>query len=674
MLRSLILALSLLCLVPACGDRSLSDEANDFGGRSGSTDDQQLKPVLDLLDRTSAPPNTERNAYFGDLHVHTEYSFDAYSFGTTATPYDAYRFAQGEAIQHPSGYQIQLRTPLDFYAVTDHAMFLGLVKEAADTSTEFSEYAVAESVHDMNHPSNMGVDSVLQRVGNFAGFVPDTLEGIQAGTINEDLVNEVGRRAWLDIVEAADLYNTPGRFTTFVGYEYTTSSDDRGNLHRNVIFRGSDKLPALPFSRLNSLNPEDLWDWMDNLRDQGIESLAIPHNSNGSNGQMFKLVDWAGNPLDENYALQRMRNEPLVEITQIKGTSDTHPLLSPNDEWADFEIYKLRVGTSLPSKPDGSYVRQALKNGLLLEQQGITNPFQFGFVAASDTHVAATTDDESNFFSKAGILDGEPIGRGSVPASFLYGAVIKMIAPGNLKEVEGREYVAGSGFETWSASGIAGVWAEENTRESIYDAFRRKETFATSGPRIKVRFFAGNNFDSAMLDADDLIAQAYERGVPMGSELQAGAGAPTFLLWAAGDPRGTPLQRLQVVKGFIHDGESMEKVYDVACSDGLSPGTDTYRCPDNGARVNLADCSTTNDVGDPELLTVWQDPEFDSEEDAFYYLRVLENPTCRWSTWDAIREGVEPRPDLPATLQERAWSAPIWVRKLSENENTALPL
>ena len=464
MLRSLILALSLLCLISACGDRSLSDEANDFGGRDG-TNDQQLKPVLDLLDRTSAPPNTERNAYFGDLHVHTEYSFDAYSFGTTATPYDAYRFAQGEAIQHPSGYQIQLRTPLDFYAVTDHAMFLGLVKEAADTSTKFSEYAVAASVHDMNDPSNMGVDSVLQRVGNFAGFVPDTLEGIQAGTIDEDLVNDVGRRAWLDIVEAADLYNTPGRFTTFVGYEYTTSSNDRGNLHRNVIFRGSDKLPALPFSRLNSLNPEDLWDWMDNLRDQGIESLAIPHNSNGSNGQMFKLVDWAGNPLDENYALQRMRNEPLVEITQIKGTSDTHPLLSPNDEWADFEIYKLRVGTSLPSKADGSYVRQALKNGLLLQQQGITNPFQFGFVAASDTHVAATTDDESNFFSKAGILDGEPIGRGSVPASFLYGAVIKLIAPGNLKEVEGREYVAGSGFETWSASGIAGVWAEEKLGE-----------------------------------------------------------------------------------------------------------------------------------------------------------------------------------------------------------------
>lgn len=673
MSRSLVIAFALFLLLPACGDRSLSDEANDFAGRVGSNENQQLKPVLDILDRTPAPLNTGRNAYFGDLHVHTEYSFDAYSFGTTATPYDAYRFAQGEAIQHPSGYQIQLRTPLDFYAVTDHAMFLGLVKEAADTSTEFSEYGVAESVHDMNHPSNMGVDSVLQRVGNFAGFVPDTLEGIQAGTINEDLVNDIGRRAWQDIVEAADLYNAPGRFTTFVGYEYTTSSDDRGNLHRNVIFRGSDKLPALPFSRLNSLNPEGLWDWMDNLRDQGIESLAIPHNPNGSNGQMFKLVDWAGNPFDDNYVRQRLRNEPLVEITQIKGTSDTHPLLSPNDEWADFEIYKLRVGTNLPSEPDGSYIRQALQNGLLLEQQGITNPFQFGFVAASDTHVAATTDDESSFFSKAGILDGEPIGRGSVPASFLYGAVLKLVAPGNLKEVEGREYVAGSGFETWSASGIAGVWAEENTRESIYDAFRRKETFATSGPRIKVRFFAGNNFDSAMLDADDLIDQAYERGVPMGSELRATADVPSFLLWAAGDPRGTPLQRLQVVKGFIQNGEPAEKVYDVACSDGLSPSTDTYRCPDNGARVNLADCSIRGDVGDPELLALWQDPEYSDAEDAFYYLRVLENPTCRWSTWDALREGVEPRPDLPATLQERAWSSPIWVRKPVDGAMLAKP-
>jgi hypothetical protein len=563
---------------------------------------------------------------------------------------------------HPSGFEVQLRTPLDFYAVTDHAMLLGLVREAADTSTAFSRYPVASGIHNMNAPDNMGVSSILQRVRNFANFIPDTVEGIRAGTIDYDLVMNVSRRAWLDTIRAADQFNDPGHFTTFVGYEYTTSSDDRGNLHRNVIFRGSDRLPAVPFSRLNSQNPEGLWDWMDWLRAQGVESLAIPHNSNGSNGQMFKLEDWAGNPLDDDYARQRLRNEPLVEITQIKGTSDTHPLLSPNDEWADFEIYKLRVGTNLPSEPNGSYVRQALQRGMALEAQGVANPFQFGLVGASDTHVAATTDDESTYFSKAGILDGEPVGRGSVPVSPLYGAVVRMVAPGNLKEVGGRTYIAGSGFETWSASGIAGVWAEENTRESIYDAFRRKETFATTGPRIRVRFFAGTDFDHLDLDSTTLVADAYAAGVPMGGELVARGRAPAFIVWAAGDPLGTPLQRMQVIKGYVRDGEAAERVYDVACSDGLTPDRTTHRCPDNGAKVNLADCSVTSDAGDAEMLTLWRDPDYDPGVDAFYYIRVLENPSCRWSTWDALRAGVEPRPDLPRTIQERAWSSPIWVR------------
>ena len=650
-------------LLAACsGDNSLSEQANDFGGRGENNANTQLQPVMDLLDLSAPPPNPERNAYFGDLHVHTEYSFDAYSFGTTATPYDAYRYARGEAITHPSGYEVQLRTPLDFYAVTDHAMLLGLVKEAADTGTEFSKYPVATPIHNMNDPGNMGVTSILQRVGNFSNFIPDVVEGIQGGSIDEVVATDVSRRAWLDTIEAAEQFNDAGKFTTFVAYEYTTSSDDRGNLHRNVIFRGSDKLPAVPFSRLNSQNPEGLWDWMDMMRAQGIESLAIPHNSNGSNGQMFKLEDWAGNPLDDEYARQRIRNEPLVEITQIKGTSDTHPLLSPNDEWADFEIYKLRVGTTLPSEPNGSYVRQALQNGLALKEQGITNPFQFGLVAASDTHVAATTDDESTFFSKAGILDGEPVGRGSIPVSLLYGAVIRMIAPDNLKEIDGRDYIAGSGFETWSASGVAGVWAEENSREAIYDSFRRKETFATTGPRIKVRFFAGTEFDESIIEDGQMIAKAYAQGVPMGGELVTGGAAPSFIVWASGDPRGTPLQRMQVIKGYVKDGEAVEKIYDVACSDGLTPDPAAHRCPDNGAKVNLADCSPTMDVGDAEMLTLWKDPEYDAEVDAFYYTRVLENPTCRWSTWDALREGVEPRSDLQKTIQERAWSSPIWVK------------
>jgi hypothetical protein len=650
-------------LMSACGGgKSLSEQANDFGGRGLNNANTQLQPVMDIMDLSPPPSNPERNAYFGDLHVHTQYSFDAYSFGTTATPYDAYRYAKGAPIMHPSGFEIQLRTPLDFYAVTDHAMFLGVVKEAADTRTEFSKYKVAKPIHNMNDPDNMGVTSLFQRIGNFSAFVPDTLAGIQDGSIDESLATDITRRAWLDTIEAAEQFNAPGKFTTFVAYEYTSATDDRGNLHRNVIFKGSENLPAVPFSRLNSQNPEGLWDWMDTLRDQGIESLAIPHNSNGSNGQMFKLVDWAGNPLDNAYAERRLRNEPLVEITQIKGTSDTHPLLSPNDEWANFEIYPLRVGTSLPSEPNGSYVRQALQNGLALEARGIKNPFQFGLVAASDTHVAATTDDESTFFSKAGILDGEAIGRGSVPVSLLYGAVIRMVSPDNLTEVEGRTYIGGSGFETWSASGVAGVWAEENTREAIYNAFRRKETFATTGPRIKVRFFASSNFEPSILKDNELVKKAYSQGVAMGGELISGGHAPKFVLWASGDPSGTPLQRVQIIKGYAKDGGTMEKIYDVACSDGLTPDAVNHRCPDNGAKVNLADCSISTDVGDVEILTLWEDPDYDPSIDAFYYARVLENPTCRWSTWDALREGVAPRADLQKTIQERAWSSPIWVR------------
>ncbi|MCY4426511.1 MAG: DUF3604 domain-containing protein [Halieaceae bacterium] len=656
------LILSAAILLSACGGETpLTEQTNDFAGRGSNNPNTLLEPLTGLLDLAPPPANPERNAYFGDLHVHTAYSFDAYAFGTTATPYDAYRYARGEALTHPSGYQIQLQTPLDFYAVTDHAMFLGVVKEAADTRSEFSRYQIAESLHDINDPDNMDRGSITQRVRLFANFIPDMLEGLQNGSIDPELSNGITRRAWLDTIRAAGQFNEPGQFTTFVAYEYTSGSDDRGNLHRNVIFRGAERLPVAPFSRFNSQNPEGLWDWMDGLREQGVESLAIPHNSNGSNGQMFKLEDWAGNPLDDQYAARRMRNEPLVEVTQIKGTSDTHPLLSPNDEWANFEIYPFRVGTSLPSQPSGGYVREAYLNGLALEAQGIANPFRFGLVAASDTHVAGAGFDEASFFSKAGILDGDAVGRGSVSPSFLYGAMIRLMEPELIREVEGRKYIGNSGFETWSASGISGVWAEENTREAIYSAFHRKETFATSGPRIKLRFFAGTSFEPTMLQAGDMVRQAYEQGVSMGGELAAAGSAPKFLVWAVGDPLGAPLQRLQIIKGYLKNDQPVEKIFDVACADGFQPGPG-HRCPDNGARVNLADCSISAELGDVELLTLWEDPEYDAELDAFYYVRVLENPTCRWSTWDALRAGVAPRSDLPATIQERAWTSPIWVR------------
>ncbi|MCP3983688.1 MAG: DUF3604 domain-containing protein [bacterium] len=613
------------------------------------------------------PPVPDRRAFFGDLHVHTTYSFDAFAFGTIATPRDAYRYANGEPIRHPGGFVVRLRQPLDFYAVTDHALFMGVVKAAADTSTAISKYEFSEPVHDLNAAGNTGLLSLRPRLEIFATFVPALLEAVGNGSLDREAVLDITRSAWQDTIDAAEAFNRPGRFTTFVGYEYTSSTDDRGNLHRNVIFKGTEKLPAVPFSRFHSQNPEGLWDWMDGLRAQGIESLAIPHNSNGSNGQMFKLVDWAGDPLDDAYAKRRIRNEPLVEITQVKGTSETHPALSPNDEWSDFEIMPYRVGAMLLSEPSGSYMRQALRRGLALESQGMTNPYEFGFVGASDTHTGAISDDESNFFSKLGILDATADLRGSIPMPFLSSLFVGLTAPEQMKEVDGKNYIEGP-TATFGASGVTGVWAEENTRDAIYGAFRRKETFATSGPRIRLRFFAGYGFGDDLLDAPDAVARAYASGVSMGSELAAtGSGAsrgkgPGFLLWALADPEGTPLQRLQIIKGWVDaEGETFETVYDVACSGGAAVDPATHRCPDNGAGVDLSDCSTTGDVGEAQLRTLWHDPDFEPRHRAFYYARVLENPTCRWSTWDALRADVPPRSDLAKTLQERAWTSPIHV-------------
>lgn len=619
----------------------------------------KLKLPADTIAGQTAK-SAQRNAYFGDLHVHTTYSFDAFAFGTLATPYDAYRYAKGEAIKHPGGFDVQLREPLDFYAVTDHAMFLGLVKEAADTSTQFSKLPHVQFIHNLNAPENMHVGTLPTRVKAFTTFLTSTLFGIDEGIIDEEMVNGVIKNAWSDSIKAAEQFNKPGEFTTFVAYEYTSSSIDRGNLHRNVVFRGADKLPVMPFSRFNSTNPEGLWDWMDGLREQGIETLAIPHNSNGSNGQMFKLVDWANNPMDDAYIDRRIRNEPLVEITQVKGTSETHPVLSDNDEWADFEIMPYRVATRLQSEPKGSYVREALLNGLAFEDKGQSNPYKFGFIGSSDTHTAAISDDESNYFAKVGILDATSTLRGSTPLSEKTAELVRKAGRANVKEVDGKLYTAGA-YETFGASGIAGVWAEENTRESIYNALRRKETFATSGPRLKVRFFAGYDFDESILNDKDGIRRAYSEGVSMGSDLLSNEEqAPSFIAWALRDAKSAALQRLQIVKGWTADGEHHEKVFDVACSEGGKVDPVTNRCPDNGAVVDISDCSISADIGSAELKTVWTDPEFNPQLRAFYYVRVLENPSCRWSTWDAIKAGVAPRSDLKKTIQERAWSSPIW--------------
>jgi hypothetical protein len=517
----------------------------------------------------------------------------------------------------------------------------------------------------------------MKRLLTFSGFLSSAVTALLEGDLDRNEVLGVVRNAWDDTINAADQFNDPGNFTTFAAYEYTTSSSDMGNLHRNVIFAGSDRLPREPFSRFHSDNPEDLWEWMDKLREKGVESLAIPHNSNASNGEMFKRVDWASNPFDDAYVEKRSRNEPLVEITQIKGTSETHPSLSTRDEWAGFEIMPYRVATAAISQPQGSYVREALLTGLTLEQQGIKNPYQLGFIGSSDTHSAASQNDESAFVSKLGILSSTAEQRGSIPRAGLdgmftyYGSKIATtLSPTPLGKnmyvkIDGNVY-SGGATPTYGASGLAAAWAEENTRESLYSAFRRKEVFATSGPRIRLRFFAGYDFDQSMLVTADGVERAYASGVSMGGTLLAKESAssapssPGFLIMASADPENAPLQRLQIIKGWIDaDGNTHEDVIDVACAGDTEVDPQTNRCPDNGARVDITNCTINPETGATQLASLWHDPDFDAQQRAFYYARALENPTCRWSTWDAIRAGVATRPDLATTIQERAWSSPI---------------
>jgi len=621
--------------------------------------------------------NKNKNAYFGDLHVHTKYSFDAFIFGTTNSPDAAYLYAKGQPINHPLGFEMKLEDPLDFYAVTDHAAWLGMLEAYSDPNTVPGKLDFAKDLHGLNNPEYLNVNTTPRRSNIFGNLIANELTTpsknpfrILISYLQKDTAyatrafhRPTHRSAWEDIALAAERHNDPGKFTTFIAYEFTSSGPGQSNLHRNVIFKNSSA-PVQPFSIIDSQNPEDLWNWMDKLRENEVESLAIPHNSNGSNGQMFKLEDWAGNPLTLEYSEQRLRNEPLVEITQVKGTSDTHPLLSPNDEWADFEIMNNRVASPYYSSVSGSYVRDSYLKGLSLEVEKNLNPYKFGLIGASDTHTGAISDDEANFNSKVGIIDGTPELRGSVP---LEGEMADALLDGlniifpDTSEFDGKEYMD-SGFLEWGASGLAAVWAEENTRETIYNAFRRKETFATTGSRIKVRFFAGYEIDSSILEEVDPIGSAYEKGVPMGSDLfESDNRRPNFLVWAMRDAKRAPLDRVQIIKGWVlPSGKPNEQVYDVVCSDNSTPDPINHRCPNNEAKVDLKTCKVSNDKGSNELKAVWKDPDFDPEIKAFYYVRVLENPTCRWSTWDAIKRGTPIRPDLKSTIQERAWSSPIW--------------
>jgi hypothetical protein len=575
-------------------------------------------------------PNPLRNAYFGDLHVHTSWSPDAFTQAVRTTPEDAYRFARGEAIDHVSGKKIRLNGgPLDFYAVTDHAEYMGILPGMLDPANPLSRHKIARDMASKN--PNVRLQATIAVVSS-----------ITEGKPIPEFVNEaVTRSVWERIIEIAEKYNEPGKFTTFIAYEWTSNGPDGiQNLHRNIIFR-NDRAADMPFSNFDSNRPEDLWNWMDEQRGLGLELLAIPHNGNLSDGLMFPVIDSAGDPIDAAWAGQRMRNEPIVEITQIKGTSETHPMLSNTDEFAEFEISDFLIAGEESGgrrgRPRGSYVRDAYRKGLVFEEALGTNPYQFGVIGSSDTHNAGAPVEEDNYFGKIGLEDGTPEAR--------------LLGKTQLAEM----------VRSWGAAGLAGVWAEENTREAIFDAMKRRETFGTSGPRLRVRFFGGWNFSAADAGNREFVSIGYDRGVPMGADLPErppGAAAPTFLVSAMKDPNGANLDRIQIVKGWSKRGISFEQVYEVALSDGRRPDPVTGRLPPVGNTVRVANATYANSIGDPEMSAYWTDPGFDPTQRAFYYARVIEIPTPRWSTYDAVKLGVA-APD-PETIQERAWSSPIW--------------
>jgi hypothetical protein len=570
----------------------------------------------------------DRNAYFGQTHQHTSWSLDAYLMGNTiAGPDKAYQYSMGETIKHPvTGTDIKIKTPLDFQGVTDHSEYTRILNLVNDPSSSFYKLPVAASLRPSKDNSMV---KIFQRLA-------DSLADNQP--IEALLDPKIVASVWQNNNQIADKYYKPGKFTTFCAYEWTSMPQNQ-NMHRNVFFRSCKGLPAAPFSAIDSDHPEDLWSWMDQQRKKGSVLLAISHNANLSNGLMFPIeLDSKGKPIDAAWTQERMRNEPLTEMKQVKGTSETTPALSPNDEFASFELMDYLIGLDNSfSKPNGSYIRQAFQNGLAMQASRGYNPYKMGVVGAGDSHNTATNYSQSNYFGDHGAMDATPEARlsGRVPSGM---AVLET-----------------------GTSGLGGVWAEENTRESIYDAMQRREVFATSGVRLQVRMFGGWGYDKDILSKSDWVKQAYAGGVPMGGDLsQAHGKSPSFIVWALKDPADGNLDRIQIVKGWTKDGQIFEKIFDVAWSDDRKLDSVTGKLPPVGNTVDISDASYTNDIGAVELKTVWTDPEFDANQHAFYYARALQIPTPRWSTFDAKKLGVTPPGSVAATIQERAWGTPIW--------------
>jgi hypothetical protein len=612
-----------------------------------------------LLAAAAAVHAQETHLYWGDTHLHSSYSPDAYLMqNRSADPDTAYRYAKGYPVVHPyHGARIQIGTPLDFLVLTDHGEFMGVVPmilqgDPRVASTETGGRYVQMAAEGRE------IDVFGELIAQINGVMP----------VSQDLNSpEISSSVWNEIMDAADRHYEPGKFTAFMGWEWSSTPQGQ-NLHRVIIMKGDKENGStfIPYTSLDSHRPEDLWDWLTaTSASSGADFLAIPHNSNISGGLMFPLVDSDGRGVNPEYARLRMRWEPVIEMTQIKGDSETHPRLSPNDEFADYETYEHLIaveGIEAPSMfgegflgslsdedraiierqeqaivERGDYARTALLRGLVLEDRIGSNPYKFGMIGSTDSHTAMASAEEDNFHGKMAI--------DSTPAT------------------KSEDIIPGTPGWDMGAAGLAAVWAEENTRESIFDAMQRKEVYATTGTRIGLRFFGGFSFRNRDARARDIAAVGYDKGVPMGGDLTAAPGgrAPSFLIQAVKDPVNANLDRIQVIKGWLNDDNlPEERVYNVVMSDGREADADGKVTP-VGNTVNIATGHYTNSIGDAELVAVWTDPDFDPTQRAFYYVRVLQIPTPRHTLYDAIALGIPvEETGHPATIQERAYSSPIW--------------
>ncbi len=581
--------------------------------------------------------NFPTRVFFGDTHLHTAVSVDAGTMCRVGQE-DAFRFARGEEITTTHGLRAKLSRPLDFLVVSDHAEMYGLMPRLLAGDPEVLSSDIGKRWYRELQSGDR------DRIFDTAMEIVASLQKKDAPIESEKLV----RSAWHAYTELADRYNEPGRFTALIGYEWTAIGGF--NLHRNVIFRGDSNVAnrTVPFSQFDSQNPEDLWRHLLAVeQNTGAEFLAIPHNGNLSNGRMFKVESFDGKPLSQELAALRARFEKIVEVTQIKGDSEAHPMLSPNDEFADYETWDRSNLDGTEAKKPGmiqsEYAREALKTGLKLEKKLGVNPFKFGMIGSTDSHTAMAAVEEENFFGKH---------SGVEPEKHCWEHVVI--------EAPNPEYTV-LGWQQ-AASGYAAVWATENTRESIFDAMKRKETYATTGSRMTIRFFGGWDFTEkdtmSRLPAD----AGYARGVPMGGDLTSApkGKAPTFLIAARKDPYSGNLDRLQIVKGWMdRKGKTHEKVYDVVWSGDRKQGTDG-KVPPVGNTVDVRNATWVNTIGTPELIGVWVDPDFDADETAFYYARVIEIPTPRWTAYEAKRFDVEMSEDVPMITQERGYTSPIW--------------